>query len=256
MTLNELFEQNKRNLLNIYFTAGFPQLNSLPLVLNALEEAGADLVEIGIPYSDPMSDGPVIQQSNAKAIANGISLPLIFEQLEQHPSGIPKIMMGYYNPVLQFGMENFCKQCERCGVSGVILPDLPMELWEKHHKPLFEKHGLSNIFLVTPETTEERIRQIDALSSSFIYAVSSSATTGSKKGIREAESYLERLQAMNLNNPVLVGFNISNRADFEFASRYARGGIIGSAFIRHIDRSRDLKADIIQFVNNIKEPRS
>lgn len=252
MNLRDLFDQNKSPLLNIYFTAGFPELDSMPVLLDSLEKAGADMVEIGIPYSDPLSDGPVIQSSNAKALANGITLELIFNQLAQHPTLIPKIMMGYYNSVMQYGIEAFCAACSQTGVSGVILPDLPIEYWEKKHKNLFESHGLSNIFLVTPETSEARIRRIDGLSSSFIYAVSSSATTGSKNGIRGAAAYLARLQAMNLQHPVLVGFNIRNRDDFSFAAGYTRGGIIGSAFIRHIEASKNLEADSLQFVKSIK----
>lgn len=252
MTIQERLKQKKKNLLNIYFTAGFPQIDSLPIILESLEKAGADLVEIGIPYSDPLSDGPTIQQSNSIALKNGISLELIFEQLESSSSTIPKIMMGYFNSVLQFGMRKFCEKCAQNGVSGVILPDLPIDIWEQQYKSLFEEFRISAIFLISPETSEERIRMIDEKSTSFIYAVSSAGTTGTKKGILGAEGYLKRIQGLQLKNPVLVGFNIGSREDFEFACRFTNGGIIGSAFIKHIKESRDLTNDIIQFIDFIK----
>jgi len=252
MKLQELLNHKKHNLLNIYFSAGFPQLNSLPEIIRALEKSGVDMVEIGIPYSDPLSDGPTIQESNSIALKNGISLELIFEQLESFESQIPKIMMGYYNSVFQFGMERFCKKCAQTGVSGVILPDLPLDIWESKYKMTFEEFGLSAIFLITPETSEDRIRKIDDKTSSFIYAVSSAGTTGTKKGILGAEDYLKRIQSLNLKSPVLVGFNIGSPEDFNFACKYSNGGIIGSAFIKHIKESNQLTQDISQFINYIK----
>ena len=251
MTIQDLFSQSKKRLLNIYFTAGFPKIDSLPVILNSLTTAGVDMVEIGIPYSDPLSDGPVIQNSSSIALKNGINLGIIFEQLIASPSPIPKIMMGYFNTVLQFGIQEFCKKCEQSGVSGVILPDLPIDIYLKQYKKTFEQYGLSNIFLITPETSEKRIRYIDQHSSSFIYAVSSSSTTGKKQGIQDAESYLLRISKMELKNPIMVGFNISTATDFAFAGKYARGGIIGSAFIKHIGHGKSLADDAKEFITMI-----
>jgi tryptophan synthase alpha chain len=252
MTLQELFKNKDHDLLNIYFSAGFPHIDSMAEILDSLEKSGADMVEIGIPYSDPLSDGPTIQKSNSIALKNGISLELIFQQLENSSSSLPKIMMGYYNSVLQFGMKKFCARCAQTGVSGVILPDLPIEIWEQQYKSLFEEFGLSAIFLITPETSEERIRMIDQKTTSFIYAVSSAGTTGTKKGIFGAEDYLKRIQSLQLTNPVLVGFNIGSPEDFQFANKFANGGIIGSAFINHIKESTDLTKDINNFIHYIK----
>jgi len=251
MTIRELFKQAKNPLLNIYFTAGFPELDSMPVLLEALAAAGVDMVEIGIPYSDPLSDGPVIQNSSSIALKNGINLQLIFDQLTTNPTDFPKIMMGYFNTVLQYGMNNFCRDCEKTGVSGVILPDLPIDIYLKNYRAIFEKTGLSNIFLITPETSEERIRYIDKHSTSLLYAVSSSSTTGKKQGIRDAESYLNRISKMQLKHPIMVGFNISTPEDFAFAGQYARGGIIGSAFIKHISVGNDLAGDTAAFVKFI-----
>lgn len=252
MTLQELFNNKKEALLNIYFTAGFPNLNSMPQILSALEEAGVDMVEIGLPYSDPLSDGPTIQESSSIAIKNGITTDLIFQQLEKSTAKIPKIMMGYFNAVLQYGIEEFCEKCKKAGVAGVILPDLPINIYQEKYQAIFEQYGLSVIFLVTPETSEERIRYIDKCSTSFIYAVSSSSTTGKETGIQAAKDYLSRLQAMNLKNPLMVGFNISTKKDFDFAASYTAGGIIGSAFIKHIKNSDNLIEDTKTFVQSIR----
>lgn len=252
MNLQELFQKVQKPLLNIYFSAGFPQIDSLPVLLESLESAGADMVEIGIPYSDPLSDGPIIQNSNSIALVNGITLELIFQQLESSSSQLPKIMMGYFNSVLQFGVEEFCKRCFENDISGVILPDLPLEIYQRKYQDIFEKYELSFILLITPKTTEERIRYIDKHSTSFIYAVSSAGTTGTKKGIQGAEKYLQRIQSLNLKTPVMVGFNISTPEDFQFASKYTRGGIIGSAFIKYIENSNNLSKDTHQFINYIK----
>lgn len=253
MTIKELCKQTSGNLLNIYFTAGFPELNSMQVLLEALAASSVDMVEIGIPYSDPLSDGPVIQDSNSIALKNGISLNLIFDQLSKINTSTPKIMMGYYNTILQFGMEKFCQKCPQTGVSGIILPDLPIDLWLMEYKSIFDKYDLSNIFLITPETSTERIHYIDENSTSFIYAVSSSGTTGTKQGIQGAESYLKRIHDLSLKHPVLVGFNISKTEDFDFACRYAQGGIIGSAFIKHIKNSNKLFDDTQSFVSRITQ---
>ena len=252
MILQELFKNRKEPLLNIYFTAGFPKLDSMPIILAGLEEAGVDMVEIGMPYSDPLSDGPTIQNSSAIAIKNGITTNMIFEQLANCPYGIPRIMMGYFNAVYLYGVEKFCEKCKSTGVSGVILPDLPLEIYQEKYQATFEAYGISVIFLITPETSEERIRYIDQCSTSFIYAVSSSSITGSVKGIHSAKSYLSRLQEMNLKNPLMVGFNIRTKKDFDFASNYSSGGIIGSAFIKHITDNKDLKQAIKSFIQSIK----
>lgn len=251
MKIRDLFKQPKQPLLNIYFTAGHPEIDSMPVLLDSLAAAGVDMVEIGIPYSDPLSDGPVIQNSSSVALKNGINLQLIFDQLAAAPTSLPKIMMGYFNTVLQYGVKDFCKKCEETRVSGIILPDLPIDIYLENYKAAFEEHGLSNIFLITPETSELRIRYIDKHSTSFIYAVSSSSTTGRKKGIRDAENYLKRIEQMQLKTPIMVGFNISTPEDFAFASRYARGGIIGSAFIKHISNGKDLAGDATGFVKYI-----
>lgn len=252
MKLQELLKIKKENLLNIYFSAGFPHLNSLTEIIKSLEQSGVDMVEIGIPYSDPLSDGPTIQHSNSIALDNGISLELIFQQLENTPTNIPKILMGYYNSVFQFGMERFCQKCAETGVSGIILPDLPLDIWKPAYKSIFETYGLSTIFLITPETSIERIKKIDEETTSFIYAVSSAGTTGTKKGILGAELYLKKIQSLQLKNPVLVGFNIASPEDFKFACNFTNGGIIGSAFIKHIAKSQKLSESITDFIHYIK----
>lgn len=256
MNIKELFKLKKESLLNIYFTAGYPGIDSMPILLDNLYDSGVDMVEIGIPYSDPLSDGPTIQGSNSIALKNGISLSLIFEQLRDHPTEIPKIMMGYFNSVLQFGVERFCQECFACGVSGVILPDLPMDLWIEKYKSIFDNYDLSNIFLITPETNDERIRFIDQHSTSFIYAVSSSGMTGGEQGIQGAESYLKRIKQLSLEHPLMVGFNISKATDFDFACEYAHGGIIGSAFIKHIANSKNLVQDTHNFISSILQNKT
>jgi tryptophan synthase alpha chain len=253
--LKELFKNTDNPLLNIYFTAGYPHLESMSEILLGLEEAGVDMVEIGIPYSDPLSDGTTIQNSSAIAIKNGINTNLIFDQLAKCPSSIPKILMGYFNAVYIYGIETFCKKCKENSIVGVILPDLPIDIYQEKYKELFEEHGISFIFLITPETSESRIRYIDECSTSFIYAVSSSSTTGNNTSIKSSEEYLSRLKKMNLNNPLMVGFNISNKEDFNFVASYASGGIIGSAFIKHIAGSKNLKLDTKTFIKSIREKK-
>jgi tryptophan synthase alpha chain len=216
--IRNLFEQKKEPLLNLYFTAGFPALESMPEILTGMQEGGTDMVEIGISYSDPISDGPTIQNSNSIAIKNGITTDLIFQQLSTCTSTIPKIMMGYFNLVFLYGIEKFCKNCQENGIQDVILPDLPLSIYQEKYQVTFEKYGIALIFLITPETSEERIRYIDNCSTSFIYAVSSSSTTGKGTGIKSAENYLSRLQKMNLKSPIMVGFNISSKADFDFVT--------------------------------------
>ncbi|MDI9876841.1 tryptophan synthase subunit alpha [Flectobacillus rivi] len=253
--ITQLFEQKKNNVLNIYFTAGYPQLNDTTTILKALDESGADLVEIGMPYSDPVADGETIQHANQVALDNGMSVKLLFEQLAgiRPAIKVPILLMGYINPVLQFGIEEFCKKCQEVGVDGLILPDLPADVYEEDYKAIFEKYGILNIFLITPQTSESRISHIDAISEGFIYMVSSASITGAKSGISdEQEAYFSRINAMNLKNPRLIGFGISDNATFTKASSHAAGAIIGSAFIKVVTEAKDLSADISAFVKSVK----
>jgi tryptophan synthase alpha chain len=246
---------NKQGLLNVYFTAGYPALNDTMRVLTALQQGGADLVEIGMPYSDPVADGETIQKSNDQALENGMSVKLLFQQLEgmRETITVPVLLMGYVNPVLQYGMENFCKKCAEIGVDGLILPDMPMDVYLNEYQSLFDAYGLLNIFLVTPQTSEKRIGQIDEVSEGFIYTVSSASVTGSQSGVSDhMESYFNRLNAMNLKNPRLIGFGIKDHETYKKASDYAAGAIIGSAFIRVLMESSDLESDIIDFVKQVK----
>lgn len=251
--LQELFEAKKSKVLNIYCTAGYPKLDSTLEVIQALQDNGADIIEIGMPYSDPLADGEVIQASSAVALQNGMTIAALFEQLGdvRQTIKIPIILMGYLNPVLQFGIENFCAKAKETGVDGVILPDLPMYEYETIYKPLFQDAGLDFIFLVTPETGEERIRKIDELGSGFIYAVSSSSTTGKNKAIEDQEAYFKKLQSMGLKNPVLVGFGIKDKATFTAASRYTQGAIIGSAYIKALEKSAGIAETTKEFLKNI-----
>ncbi|MFN8353537.1 MAG: tryptophan synthase subunit alpha [Spirosomataceae bacterium] len=256
--ITQLFAQKRQNILNIYFTAGFPQLNDTQTILLSLQEAGADLIEIGIPYSDPVADGETIQKSSQKALENGMTLKSLFEQLKsmREDITIPVLLMGYINPVLQYGIENFCKKCQEIGIDGLILPDIPLEVYQEEFKPIFEKYELLNIFLITPQTSDNRIRQIDALSRGFIYMVSSASVTGAKSGIsHEQEKYFERIDALNLENPRLIGFGISDHKTFVQACQSAQGAIIGSAFIKHLEttNSQNMKDSIREFVKNIKK---
>lgn len=251
--LDILFEQKKKDVLNVYCTAGYPHLNSTLEVLQALQESGADMIEIGMPYSDPLADGPVIQQSSAVALANGMSIPVLFEQLLPMRSSVivPVVLMGYLNPVLQYGMERFCEKAAALGIDGIILPDLPMYEFSTQYRELFKKHNLHFIFLVTPETSEERIRDIDELGGGFIYAVSSSSTTGNSKAIEEQESYFAKLKALGLKNPVLVGFGIRDRQSFTTAARHTQGAIIGSAYIQALGGEDDIRLRTKEFLNSI-----
>lgn len=251
--IDQLFAEKSKNVLNVYCTAGYPHVNSTVEVLTALQQNGADLIEIGMPYSDPLADGPVIQQSNMVALDNGMSISLLFEQLQtaRETIKLPIILMGYMNPILQYGLAKFCAAAEAVGIDGIILPDLPMYEFETTYKQLFEKHHLKFIFLVTPETGEERIRKIDGLSSGFLYAVSSSSTTGNNKDIADQAEYFEKLQNMQLNNPILVGFGIKDKATFETAGTFTSGAIIGSAYIKALEHSTDIEATTKDFLNSI-----
>lgn len=251
--LQSLFLQKNKNVLNVYCTAGYPHLQSTLGVMKALQQNGADIIELGMPYSDPLADGPVIQQSNGIALSNGITIAKLFEQLKNFRDqiNVPVILMGYMNPVLQYGFEKFCANAAAVGVDGLILPDLPQYEFETAYGAIIKKYQLDFIFLVTPETSEERIRSIDTLSSGFIYAVSSSSTTGNNKAIEDQESYFKKIQAMELKNPVLVGFGIKDRATFQAACKYSNGAIIGSAFIKALEGKKDVQAVTKDFLNSI-----
>ncbi len=225
----------KSKLLSIYFTAGYPNLEDTVPVLESLQANGVDMVEIGLPFSDPLADGPTIQASGTQALKNGMTTTLLFEQLKdiRKTVSIPLIIMGYFNPVLQYGVENFCKKCQEIGIDGFILPDLPLAEYQEHYQEMFEKYGLVNVFLITPQTSDERIKQIDDASNGFIYMVSSASVTGSQSGFGNAQTdYFARIKNMNLNNPQIVGFGINNSETFDAATKYTNGAIIGSAFIK------------------------
>ncbi|HAA24296.1 MAG TPA: tryptophan synthase subunit alpha, partial [Cytophagales bacterium] len=232
-----------------------PKLRDTRTILHALEKAGTDIVEIGMPYSDPMADGPTIQQSNDVAIGNGMTIHTLFDQLQgmrEHVS-LPIVLMGYINPVMQFGLEKFCQKCQEVGIDGLILPDLPMAEYLDIHKPTFEKYGLYNVFLITPQTSEARIREIDENTHGFIYMVSSASITGAKGSITEGQvAYFNRVNAMGLRNPRLIGFGISNHETFSTACQYAKGAIIGSAFINLVRESHDLEKDITEYIHAVK----
>ena len=256
--INNLFETKKENILSVYFTAGYPKLNDTVEIIQLLEKNGVDLIEIGIPFSDPTADGPTIQRSSEIALKNGMNLELLFDQLQniRESVKIPLILMGYINPVYQFGVERFCAKCAEIGIDGAILPDLPLNEFENEYKAFFAKNNLHNILLITPQTSENRIRQIDAASSGFIYMVSSSSTTGAGKKVEDfQQSYFQRIQNMDLKNPRLIGFGISDNATFVNACKYANGAIIGSAFVKSFKPELNLEESISQFVRDIKNSK-
>ncbi len=253
--INQLFEAKKENILSVYFTAGFPKVNDTVKIIQELEKNGVDLIEIGVPFSDPTADGPTIQKSSEIALKNGMSLKLLFEQLKtiRESVNIPLILMGYFNPVYQFGVEKFCKKCKEIGIDGAILPDLPLDEFEDHYKNIFSANNLHNILLITPQTSSARIRQIDTASSGFIYMVSSSATTGAGKKVEDfQQDYFDRIQQMNLKNPRIIGFGISDRATFANACKTASGAIIGSAFVKALQEDIKLDTGISKFVKSIR----
>ncbi|MCP9770788.1 tryptophan synthase subunit alpha [Lacihabitans sp. LS3-19] len=254
--ITSLFQKKNEKVLNVYFTAGFPKLKDTVSVLEALQDGGVDIVEIGMPYSDPVADGETIQDSNQKALENGMSVSELFEQLKDiRANGItvPIVLMGYLNPVYQYGIEAFCEKCQEIGIDGLILPDLPVDEYFREYKSTFEKYGILNIFLITPQTSEERIRFIDEVSDGFIYMVSSASVTGAVSGINTGmEAYFNRVNAMDLKNPRLIGFGIKDKETFETASKYASGAIIGSQFVRILDNAKDIKSEVIAFVKSLK----
>ena len=252
--VSNLFNKKKSSILNVYCTAGYPKIDSTMEVLNALQESGADIVEIGIPYSDPIADGPVIQQSNMIALQNGISISLLFKQIENCRDNfhLPLILMGYLNPVLQYGFKKFCQDAKRVGADAIILPDLPIFEYQHEYGKIMKENDLHFIFLITPETSEERVRQIDDLSDAFIYAVSSSSTTGNKDvNSGNMNNYLKRIKNMNLKNPVLVGFGIKDKESFSQASTYSNGAIIGSAYIKILEKSENILQSTKEYIGSI-----
>lgn len=252
--IENLFLKEKKEILSLFFMAGYPQLQDTEVILETLQEEAIDIVEIGIPFSDPLADGEVIQSAGQQALKNGMNLKLLFQQLKDFQpkrKNMAWVMMGYLNPILQFGMEDFCKSCKDGGVDGVIIPDLPLEEYVDHYQHLFEKYDLCFIPMITPQTSEMRIRNIDKVAKGFIYVVSSASTTGSVLKNKQ-ENYFERIKSMGLKNPLMVGFGISDRSSFRIACQYSNGAIIGSAFIRAIHQSDDLKKDIHTFIKTIR----
>ncbi|MDQ1152260.1 tryptophan synthase subunit alpha [Sphingobacterium zeae] len=252
--MNTIEKKEGTPLLSIYFTAGYPTLDSTISIAKKLEEAGADFLEIGFPYSDPVADGPVIQHSSEIALENGMTLEKLFDQLNdlrEHIS-IPVFLMGYFNPVLQFGVEKFCEACKNVGVAGAIIPDLPMDEYEDFYKGTFEKNGVANVFIVTPQTSTERIRKIDSLSRSFIYLLSSNATTGKTLDVGDnTAAYFKRVNDLHLKNPLIVGFGISDKTTFQKATRDTAGAIIGTAFVKRL-KDQDYLNQIPAFISSIK----
>lgn len=254
--IDQLFKEKSTDILSIYFTAGFPELEDTRPIMRALEEAGADIIEIGVPYSDPVADGPTIQESNNIALQNGMSLRKLFAQLEgmREEIQVPVVLMGYLNPIYQYGMEAFCKKCQEVGVDGIIVPDLPMQQYLEEFKEMFDRYGLRNTFLISPQTSEKRIREIDEFSDGFIYMVSSHSITGAKTGITDTQvDYFQAVKNMNLRSPRLIGFGISDRTSFAKASSYSHGAIIGSAFIKVLKNGGNLEENIKSYIQGIKQ---
>ncbi|MBS1490335.1 MAG: tryptophan synthase subunit alpha [Bacteroidetes bacterium] len=252
--IHELFKQKNKNILSVFFTAGFPKLNDTKIIALALEKAGADMIEIGIPFSDPVADGPVIQQSNKTALDNGMNMKLLLQQVAEIRKTVklPIILMGYLNPVIQYGIEKFCVEAKQAGVDGLILPDLPLREYETEYKSFFQINDLLNIFLISPTTSDQRINEIDKASNAFIYAVSASSTTGSKTDLsNEQENYLQKLKEMKLKSPFLVGFGISNSTTFSKVCQYGAGAIVGSAFINLLKKTSSMEEDIYRFVKEM-----
>ena len=245
--------KEKKNLLSIYFSAGHPQLEDTVTIIKNLQASGVDMIEIGLPFSDPLADGPTIQKSSTKALNNGMSTEKLFTQLEniRDQIDIPLIIMGYFNPMIQFGIKKFCHRCNEIGIDGIIIPDLPVEVYHEDYKSLFDNYGLYNMFLITPQTSNERIRYIDKVSNGFIYMVSSSSVTGAKNTFQKNQiEYFKRVDDMKLKTPKIIGFGISNSETFNTAIRYSDGAIIGSAFIKFLEKEGVNK--ISSFVSSIR----
>jgi tryptophan synthase alpha chain len=251
--MNELFGRKQSKVLSVYCTAGFPRLDSTMEVIRALQDSGVDMIELGMPYSDPLADGPVIQASGTRALENGMSIARLFGQMTDMRASIhlPVLLMGYLNPILQYGFDKFCEMAAAVGVDGLILPDLPIYEFEAEYGPVIRKHGLDFVFLVTPETSDERIRKVDALSTGFLYAVSSSSTTGGNRDLGDQEAYFRRLEEMKLRNPVLVGFGVRDRKSWEAACGHTQGAIIGTAYIKAIEGATDVGKATREFLGTI-----
>lgn len=254
--LQQKFNDKKEGLLTVYFTAGYPNLDDTATIIKELEASGTDIIEVGMPFSDPVADGPTIQVSNLQALNNGMSIQKLLDQLKaiKDEVNIPILLMGYINPVWKYGVERFMQTCEDSGVSGLILPDIPLNEYIADYKSLYEKYNLSSVFLITPQTSNERIKAYDDACNGFIYMVSSASTTGANKAVDQQKQieYFERVKSLNLKNPTQIGFNIKDKDSFEYATQYANGGIIGSAFIKKLAEEGDLKTKIRQFVKSIR----
>jgi tryptophan synthase alpha chain len=251
--INQKLQQDKK-LLSIYFTAGYPNLDDTVTIIQNLEKSGVDMIEIGLPYSDPLADGPTIQASSTQALKNGMTSEVLFNQLKdiRKSVNIPLLIMGYFNPILQYGVDAFCEKCAEIGIDGLIIPDLPVDVYHEQYKATFEKYGLINVFLITPQTSEDRINFIDSISNGFIYMVSSASVTGNQTGFgKKQTNYFKRIANIDLNNPQIVGFGISNRETFKQATQYTKGAIIGSAFINHLTNEGVNRID--SFVKGIKK---
>ena len=254
--INKLFKEKGNNILSVYFTAGYPNLNDTVEIIKQLSSKGVDLIEIGVPFSDPLADGPVIQHSSQVALKNGMSVKLLFEQLKdiRKVTDIPLVLMGYVNPIIHFGFEKFCQKAQEVGIDGFIIPDLPMLEYQREFKPVSDKYGIENVFLITPETSAERIRVVDENTNAFIYMVSSASTTGVQKSFEGAkEEYFNRIKSMNLKNPAMIGFGISNKQTFESACKYSSGAIIGSAFIKSLDETSSVSDAVDLLLKRLKE---
>ena len=251
--IDQKFRENKK-LLSIYFSAGFPNLEDTVPILKKLQTAGVDMVEIGLPFSDPLADGPTIQASSSQAILNGMTTEKLFSQLEgiRKHIEIPLVLMGYFNPMMQYGIEKFCSRCETIGIDGIIIPDLPVDVYHENYKALFDKHGLYNMFLITPQTSEARIKYIDKVSNGFIYMVSSASVTGAKSTFGNTQTeYFKRIATLKLKTPTVIGFGISNQETYKIACDQSRGAIIGSAFIQFLEKEGEEK--IGSFIKSIRE---
>lgn len=251
--INQKLQENKK-LLSIYFTAGYPNLDDTVTIIQNLEKSGVDFIEIGLPFSDPLADGPIIQASSTQALKNGMTSEVLFKQLIdiRKTVSISLLIMGYFNPIFQYGVEAFCKKCQEVGINGLIIPDLPVDVYNEQYKATFEKYDLINVFLITPQTSVERINYIDSISNGFIYMVSSASVTGSQSGFgNEQTNYFKRIATMKLKNPQIVGFGINNSETFDQATQYTKGAIIGSAFIKHLTKNSVDKID--SFIKNIKQ---
>ena len=250
--INQKLNEDKK-LLSIYFTAGYPNIDDTVSIIQNLEQSGVDMIEIGLPFSDPLADGPTIQASSTAALKNGMTTEKLFEQLKgiRKSVSIPLIIMGYFNPVLQYGVEAFCKKCNEIGIDGLIIPDLPIDYYEENYKALFEENKLYNMFLIAPQTSDKRIRKIDSISNGFIYMVSSSSITGSKDSFSSEQiNYFERIEKMNLDTPRIIGFGVGNKETFDAAVGYSKGAIIGSAFIKNLHESGVSSID--SFIKSIR----